>query len=104
MHRQIDTTSKQRAATAGAVTEAIVAACAQRVGNYLVFFSSFQYLADVLEKVRALTEAKLLAQAPQMSESEREGFLKAFTAEPTETQIGFAVLGGIFGEGIDLVG
>ncbi len=104
VHRQVDTTLKQRARSAEQVAAAIVAACSQRVGNYLVFFSSFQYLQDILERVRPLTDATLLAQAPQMGEGEREDFLKAFANEPARTQIGFAVLGGIFGEGIDLVG
>ena len=103
-HRKIDTTLKQRAHTAPEVARVIVEACSQRTGNYLVFFSSFQYLQDVVEKVRPLTDATLLVQSPQMSETDRETFLKSFSKEPTQSQIGFAVLGGIFGEGIDLVG
>src|ERR1700710_1223639 len=39
-----------------------------------------------------------------MTESEREAFLAAFSVEHGSTFVGFAVLGGIFGEGIDLVG
>ena len=39
-----------------------------------------------------------------MAEPEREAFLAAFTAEQDETLLGFAVLGGVFGEAIDLVG
>jgi DNA excision repair protein ERCC-2 len=103
-HRKIDTTLKQRANTSPDVARAIVEACSQRTGNYLVFFSSFQYLQDVFEKVRPLTHATLLAQSSQMSEPDRDAFLKSFSKDPAQTQIGFAVLGGIFGEGIDLVG
>jgi DNA excision repair protein ERCC-2 len=39
-----------------------------------------------------------------MTEQERQAFLNAFAKKPQRTQIGFAVLGGVFGEGIDLVG
>ena len=39
-----------------------------------------------------------------MTEPEREVFLGDFAAEHEKTLVGFAVLGGIFGEGIDLVG
>jgi hypothetical protein len=39
-----------------------------------------------------------------MSEPERDAFLAAFSVEHGETLVGLAVLGGIFGEGIDLVG
>lgn len=104
IHRKIETTLKQRTHSADAVAVAIAEACSQKIGNYLIYFSSFQYLQNVFEKVRPLTNAQMLAQSPQMSEVDREGFLKSFSHEPTETQIGFAVLGGIFGEGIDLVG
>jgi DNA excision repair protein ERCC-2 len=39
-----------------------------------------------------------------MAEVERETFLEAFVHRPESTQVGFAVMGGLFGEGIDLVG
>jgi len=39
-----------------------------------------------------------------MSEHEREEFLNRFGGQNHQTLIGFAVMGGIFGEGIDLVG
>ena len=39
-----------------------------------------------------------------MAERQREEFLAVFNAENPDTLVGFAVMGGIFGEGIDLVG
>ncbi len=39
-----------------------------------------------------------------MAEEERESFLANFTESPIKSLIGFAVMGGIFGEGIDLTG
>jgi len=45
-----------------------------------------------------------LIQKPGMSELDREDFLNRFSLENRETLVGFAVMGGIFGEGIDLVG
>ena len=39
-----------------------------------------------------------------MTEAARESFLAQFSARNQETLIGLAVMGGIFGEGIDLVG
>ena len=47
---------------------------------------------------------RVLVQRPGMSEPEREAFLAAFAAEHGEPLVGFAVMGGVFGEGIDLVG
>jgi DNA excision repair protein ERCC-2 len=45
-----------------------------------------------------------ILQTPGMSEPEREAFLQRFSRDNLQTLIGFAVMGGIFGEGIDLVG
>jgi DNA excision repair protein ERCC-2 len=45
-----------------------------------------------------------VAQKCGMTENEREEFLGLFLAESHKTLVGFAVLGGVFGEGIDLVG
>jgi Rad3-related DNA helicase len=39
-----------------------------------------------------------------MSESEREAFLARFDIDTPATLVGLAVLGGVFGEGVDLVG
>ncbi len=39
-----------------------------------------------------------------MSESERRDFIAAFSEDRENTLVAFAVMGGIFGEGIDLRG
>ncbi len=39
-----------------------------------------------------------------MSEEERNAFLEQFSAGNEFTLVGFAVMGGVFGEGIDLLG
>jgi DNA excision repair protein ERCC-2 len=39
-----------------------------------------------------------------MKEEEKEAFLKSFEAGGTKTMAAFAVMGGMFGEGIDLTG
>ncbi|MBJ2210524.1 MULTISPECIES: ATP-dependent DNA helicase [Pseudomonas] len=87
--------------------EPIVALIAQQFtaqpGNYLAFFSSFDYLQQV---ARLLAERHpqiaLWLQSRGMAEAERQAFLDQFT--PHSQGIGFAVLGGAFGEGIDLPG
>ena len=105
VHDGIRTDLKARQETLGAVAEALGAAVGGRRGNYIAYFPSYQYLTNVFEAFRALMpEVEALAQRPGMSESEREGFLSAFATDPPRTRVGFAVLGGVFGEGIDLVG
>ena len=75
----------------------------ERPGNYLAFFSSYAYLQQVLELFdREHPQLERWVQARQMDETERQQFLERF--EPGGQGIGFAVLGGVFGEGIDLPG
>lgn len=74
-------------------------------GCYMVFFPSFEYLkAGVAAYEAEMPDADILVQTHTMSEEERERFLDAFQAGRARTLVGFAVLGGIFSEGIDLQG
>jgi len=49
-------------------------------------------------------ECDHILQTSAMSESERDAFLQHFSQDNSKSLVGFAVMGGIFGEGIDLVG
>jgi DNA excision repair protein ERCC-2 len=72
-------------------------------GNYLSFFSSFDYLDQVAGALlREHPDIPVWTQSRSMSEADQQAFLARFT--PTGRGIGFAVLGGTFGEGIDLTG
>ena len=105
VHDRIRTQFKARAGTLDDVAQAIGELIVGQRGNYLVYFPSYQYLGDVQARFQAqYPPVKVLAQRPGMSEAERENFLAAFYCEHEETLVGFAVMGGIFGEGIDLVG
>lgn len=77
-----------------------------RKGNYLAFFPSYQLLEEVLqiyqETFREETE-ELLVQERHMTEEKREEYLGRF-GQSDGTLVGFAVMGGIFSEGIDLIG
>ena len=57
--------------------------------------------AAVLEARPALNT---VIQKPDMDHHEKTEFLKQFGKRPEQVLVGFAVLGGIFGEGIDLEG
>ena len=72
-------------------------------GNYLAFFSSYEYLNDVAgELARTATDIDIWYQEPGMSEVRRQEFLARF--RPEGRGVGFAVLGGAFAEGVDLPG
>ena len=62
-------------------------------------------MTAVLELVKErLPGEQLLIQSRGMTETERESFLNKFSTDNSDTMIGFAVMGGIFGERIDFVG
>jgi DNA excision repair protein ERCC-2 len=102
---RIATHFKGRNATYAAVANAIAAVTGARRGNYLIFFPSYKYLESVLQLFQSLSpETGIIVQRSGMNESERDQFLANFEIENNRTLAGFAVMGGIFGEGIDLVG
>ncbi|RIW33300.1 ATP-dependent DNA helicase [Bacillus salacetis] len=78
----------------------------QNPGNYLYFFPSYRYMNEVYEAFmdELPPHTDVLVQASAMTEEDREGFLKAFQHNRDKSLIGFAVLGGIFSEGVDLKG
>ncbi|HVE09874.1 MAG TPA: helicase C-terminal domain-containing protein [Paraburkholderia sp.] len=85
------------------IVELIARQYALRPGNYLGFLSSFDYLQRVVERLREQhPQLPVWAQQPGMDEAARDAFLARFDAP--SGGIGFAVLGGAFAEGIDLVG
>jgi len=101
----ISTFYRDRQATRQQVSRAIASLVGQKTGNYLIFFPSYEYLMMVYETFQTGgPEGDIIVQAPGMSEQERETFLDRFRKENRKSLIGFAVMGGIFGEGIDLVG
>jgi len=105
IHNGISTKYAQRADSYEAIADTIESICSAHVGNYLVFFPSYAYLAAVLERLKVrVPESQLLVQDRGMNDAARETFLAQFSAGNQETMVGLAVMGGIFGEGIDLVG
>lgn len=91
-----------------AVATMIDALVKQTPGNYLVFFASYQYMEMIYEIFTIMTPyIEKIKQTPGMTETEREDFLEQFSIDNRtngKTLVGFAVMGGVFGEGIDLVG
>ncbi len=75
----------------------------QRPANYLVYLSSFYYLTKLHDAfVQAAPEIPVICQRSGMSAKERQEFIESF--QENGKQVGFAVLGGAFAEGIDLPG
>lgn len=73
-------------------------------GNYIIFFPSYSYMFQVYNKyIEAYPEDNVIIQSATMGEEAREEFLNYFY-DKNKNLIAFCVLGGIFSEGIDLVG
>ncbi|MBV2131667.1 ATP-dependent DNA helicase [Pseudomonas sp. MAP12] len=101
--RNLSTRFQHRDASLAPICRIMAAQYQARPGNYLAFFSSYAYLQQVRELFMTLhPEIPSSVQTRSMNESERQAFLDGFT--DSSQGIGFAVLGGAFGEGIDLPG
>ncbi|WP_119156477.1 ATP-dependent DNA helicase [Caldimonas tepidiphila] len=99
----VSTRWQHREASLAPIVALMARQYAAQPGNYLAFFSSFDYL----ERAAALFAERhpgipMWQQSRGMDPAQREAFLARF-AEGGRG-IGFAVLGGAFGEGIDLPG
>lgn len=100
----ISTAWRDREATLEAVAELVYGVTTLRPGNYLIFFPSYAYLNSTLQAFNSrFPDVDTIAQRSDMSDEERNDFLAAFDDEG-EHLLGFAVMGGVFGEGIDLTG
>ena len=89
------------------IAEYIARTIEVKKGNYMVFFPSYKMMEDVGECFAALQEdmrekVRIIVQSGRMTEAERESFLQEFQEDSEETLVGMCVMGGIFGEGIDL--
>ncbi len=103
--KPLSTRYRDRERSQTAIVSMLISLIHSRPGNYFVFFPSYQYMLSVYEEYKETDEqTKTLIQSTGMTEAERELFLDAFQSESTETLLGFAVLGGIFSEGVDLKG
>ncbi|MEH7502661.1 ATP-dependent DNA helicase [Neobacillus drentensis] len=101
----LSTRYRDRDQTKDSIVSAIQSLIKNRPGNYFIFFPSYQYLLTVYDQFKQKdAETRTMIQATGMTETEREAFLEAFKPNQTETLLGFAVLGGIFSEGVDLIG
>ncbi len=100
---EVSTRFVHRQASLEPIVELIAEQFAHQPGNYLAFFSSFDYLQQVaLLLAERHPHIALWQQSRGMAEAERRAFLEQFTEH--SQGVGFAVLGGAFGEGIDLPG
>jgi Rad3-related DNA helicase len=101
-HR-LSTRYEHREASLDALVDLLATQFSEHPGNYLAFFSSFEYLDKAAARLALRhPEVPQWSQSRQMGDGARRAFLDRFV--PDGRGIGFAVLGGAFAEGVDLPG
>lgn len=101
----LSTRYNERERTKKQIVDTLAMLVKERRGNYLIFFPSYQYMKNVYEEfTEKYPTIRSIIQTNGMAEVEREHFLESFSDEISQTLIGFAVIGGIFSEGVDLKG
>lgn len=85
------------------ICETILTMISAKAGHYMVFFPSTTYMNLVLNRfVERYPNVTVVNQRPDMDNAARQEFLDEFRSPDGQTKIGFALLGGIFSEGINL--
>ncbi len=101
----VSTLYKNREATKASAAGLISPVIDSKKGNYLLFFPSYTYMNMVTGLFEPeKTGFEMIIQNPGMTHEERDNFLSRFSTGNESTLVAFAVMGGIFGEGIDLTG
>jgi DNA excision repair protein ERCC-2 len=100
---QVRTTFAARAQNFGTIAGLIAEMSDAQRGNVLVLFPSYEFLDQVARKMPG-TRAALVVQRPNLAESEREAILKTLVSAPRDGVLLFAVLGGMYAEGVDYPG
>lgn len=101
---RVNTRYKERENSLAQIAQSIETVVQSKVGNYIAFFPSYQYLNQVKEALNPMIEADIIVQSKQMDASERDLIMSRFKTDLTRSQIAFFVMGGVFAEGIDYVG
>lgn len=101
----VSTKYKDREQSRQNITRLIGSFVSQKTGNYIIYFPSYKYMNDVFEEfTTSFPNITAVRQGTTMSEEQREDFLSCFNENPKISYMAFCVLGGIFSEGIDLIG
>ena len=102
---KISTRYSERERTLPAVSRTISAVMSARRGKYMVFAPSFEYLDALADDfAKKYPKIRMLRQGRNMTREQKAEFLVEFERESDKYLVGFCVLGGIYSEGIDLVG
>ncbi len=102
----VSTKYSQRERTRPSVAQVLLTTARARPGNYLAFFPSFAYLSAVWAElmVGRPEDMALHVQQPSLDPAGQAAFLARVCAVGGKPNLGLAVMGGLFGEAVDLPG
>lgn len=98
----LSTRYKDREKTKDEIVDFIHEFITSKKGNFFVYFPSYRYLEKIYESYMEKYNDDILLQERFMSSDDRKVFINSFREDSNIKA--FGVLGGIFAEGIDLVG
>jgi DNA excision repair protein ERCC-2 len=100
----VATTYRRRGGTEEELARLLAGFVRARSGNYLFYFPSYAYLEAIHRRFACeCGDVEAAVQTRELSEADRARFLSRFETR-RGTLVGFAVMGGVFGEAIDLPG
>jgi DNA excision repair protein ERCC-2 len=103
LNTQLDTRFRARSETMPQLCQAILQWLDRHPGNCIVYFPAYRYMQDALDGIASqLQSRQLIVQEREQGELAREQLLGALRGH-TDV-VAFCILGGVFGEGIDLPG
>ena len=106
--KDIRTTYQERNFTCDTIAKTILRMVSGHKENFMVFFPSFAYMDMIYTRLSKATmmdpDIEIMIQSPGMNSEDKKRYLDRFNRHGDKTLLGLAVLGGHFGEGIDLVG
>lgn len=101
---KISTKYNDRGSSIDKILEYIEILTSTKKGNYIVFFPSYQYLKMVVDSLDDNPPYEKLIQKRNMNIEIQNEILETFRNDKDKSHVGFFVLGGVFSEGIDLIG
>ena len=101
---KVSTRYKNREKTYEEVASYLKTFIKSKVGNYFIYLPSYEYLDNILPLLEFGDDVDVFIQKKEMTEIEKNDFLSHFKTESNRSVVGLAIIGGAFGEGIDLVG
>lgn len=100
----ISTRYQDRIQSIDQVKEIILYTIQSKIGNYIAFFPSYQYLNMIYQELPNHVKEHVIIQERDMDHLKRDFTLNQFKNNKEHSQLGLFVMGGMFSEGIDYIG